>query len=63
MDRFALHEGAAAAFRLIDATNEFIAESEPWVLARDAANADRLSQVLYDAAEAVRMSRRCCCGP
>src|SRR5204863_8292994 len=25
MDGFALHEGAAAAFRLIDATNEFIA--------------------------------------
>jgi len=56
MDRFALHEGAAAAFRLIDATNEFIAESQPWVLARDAANADRLSQILYDAAEAVRVA-------
>jgi len=56
MDRFALHEGAAAAFRLIDATNEFIAESQPWVLARDTANADRLSQVLYDSAEAVRVA-------
>ncbi len=56
MDRFALHDGAAAAFRLIDATNEYIAESQPWVLARDAANADRLSQVLYDAVEAVRVA-------
>jgi len=56
MDRFALHEAAAAAFRLVDATNEFIAESEPWVLARDPGHADRLSQVLFDAAEALRIT-------
>ncbi len=56
MDRFALHEGAAAAFRLIDATNEFIAESEPWVVARQDAQAERLSQILFDSAEAVRIA-------
>jgi methionyl-tRNA synthetase len=56
MDRFALHEGAAAAFHLVDATNEFIAESAPWALARDPGSADRLSQVLYDAAEALRIA-------
>jgi methionyl-tRNA synthetase len=56
MDRFALHEGVSAAYRLVDATNEFIAESEPWVLAKDASAADRLNQVLYDAAEAVRLA-------
>jgi methionyl-tRNA synthetase len=56
MDSYALHEGAFAAFRLIDATNEFIAESEPWALARDGGKADRLSQVLYDANEAVRVA-------
>ena len=55
MERFALHEGAFAAFRLIDASNEFIAESAPWALARDAADAERLSQVLYDVAEALRI--------
>ncbi|HXV36341.1 MAG TPA: methionine--tRNA ligase, partial [Myxococcota bacterium] len=55
MDDFAIHEGAAAAFRLVDATNVFIAESEPWVLARDGAHHDRLSHVLYDAAEALRI--------
>jgi methionyl-tRNA synthetase len=55
MDRFAIHEGAFAAFRLIDASNEFIAESAPWALARDAADAERLSQVLYDVAEALRI--------
>jgi methionyl-tRNA synthetase len=56
MERFALHEGAFAAFRLVDATNEFIAESAPWALARDPADAERLSQVLYDIAEALRIS-------
>jgi methionyl-tRNA synthetase len=55
MDRFALHDGAAAAYRLVDATNEFIAESAPWALARNPDSADRLSQVLYDAAEALRI--------
>jgi methionyl-tRNA synthetase len=56
MDAFALEGGVAAAFRIVDATNEFIAESEPWALARDEANADRLSQILFDAAEAVRVA-------
>jgi methionyl-tRNA synthetase len=56
MDAFAIHEGAAAAFKLIDATNEFIARSEPWKLAKDPANADRLTQVLFDAAEAIRLA-------
>jgi len=56
MDRFAIHEGAAAAYRLIDATNEFIAATSPWTLAKDHASADRLTQVLYDAAEAIRLA-------
>ncbi len=56
MDRFALHEGAFAAFRLVDAVNEFIQESAPWVLARDASRADQLSQALYDASEALRVA-------
>jgi methionyl-tRNA synthetase len=56
MDAYALHEGAAAAFRLIDAANEFIAATSPWALARDPAAADRLTQVLFDAAEAIRLA-------
>jgi methionyl-tRNA synthetase len=56
MDRYALHEAAAVSFRLVDATNEFIAESEPWALAKDPANHDRLTQVLYDSAEALRVA-------
>jgi methionyl-tRNA synthetase len=56
MDRFALEGGAAAAFRLIDAANEYIAATEPWALARDASRARDLSQVLFDVAEAVRIA-------
>ncbi|HEY7791972.1 MAG TPA: methionine--tRNA ligase [Vicinamibacterales bacterium] len=56
MDGFALEQGAAAAFSIVDAANEFIAEREPWALARDAAQADALDQVLHDVAEAVRLA-------
>jgi methionyl-tRNA synthetase len=56
MDEFALDRGAAAAFRIVDAANEFIASSEPWVLARDASRADVLSQTLFDVAEAIRVA-------
>jgi methionyl-tRNA synthetase len=56
MEALALHEGAAAAFRLIDSANEFIAETAPWQLAKDPASADRLGQVLFDAAEAIRVA-------
>jgi len=56
MDGLAIHEGAAAAYRIVDAANEYIAETEPWALARDAAQADRLTGVLYDAVEAVRVA-------
>jgi methionyl-tRNA synthetase len=56
MDAYALHEGAAAAYRLVDATNEFIAETAPWQLAKDPTQADRLSDVLFEAAEAIRIA-------
>ena len=55
MDGFALHEGAAAAFALVDAANEHIAETEPWTLARRGEQ-DRLTQVLSDVVEAVRIA-------
>ncbi|MEP6919246.1 MAG: methionine--tRNA ligase, partial [Acidobacteriota bacterium] len=56
MDAFAIEAGAAAVFRLVDAANEYIASTEPWALARDRARADELSQVLFDVAEALRVS-------
>jgi methionyl-tRNA synthetase len=59
MDRDALEAGAAAAFRIVDAANEYIAETEPWALARpenEVKHAARLSQVLFDVAEALRVA-------
>lgn len=55
MESFALHEAAFAAFGLIDAANEYIAETEPWTLAKQGQQ-DRLTQVLSDVAEAVRIA-------
>ena len=56
MDRYALHEAAAAAFQLIDATNQYIADVAPWILAKDPARATRLDEVLFDIAEAIRVA-------
>src|SRR3989304_4669409 len=56
MEALALQEGTNAAFDLVHTVNEFITASEPWVLAKDESKADRLSQVLYDAAEATRIA-------
>jgi len=56
MDAFALHEGAAIAFELVDATNEYIASTAPWKLAKDPANAAQLDAVLYEVAEAIRIA-------
>ncbi|HJS75008.1 MAG TPA: class I tRNA ligase family protein, partial [Vicinamibacteria bacterium] len=56
MESYAIQDGANAAFDLVNAVNEFITVSEPWVLAKDESKSDRLSQVLYDAAEATRIA-------
>ena len=56
MDVHALHEGTAAAFRLVSAANNFIAETQPWSLAKDPAKADQLNGALADIAEAVRIA-------
>lgn len=56
MDRLALHEAVAHVFRLISATNEFVATNQPWALAKDPTREADLTRVLYDAAEAVRIA-------
>jgi methionyl-tRNA synthetase len=56
MESYAIHEAAAAAFGIVDAANEYIAETAPWALAKDPANADRLSGVLFDVLEAIRVA-------
>jgi methionyl-tRNA synthetase len=56
MDSYALHLGAGAVFDLVDATNEFIAETTPWALAKSAGDRERLDAVLGDVVEAVRIA-------
>ena len=56
MDDLDITGAAGLVFRLIDATNLHIADTAPWALAKDPAKADRLTQVLFDAAEAIRLA-------
>lgn len=55
MDNLALDEACQAAFRLVDATNEYIAASEPWALAK-AGRESSLDEVLWTAAEGTRLA-------
>jgi len=55
LTRLDLGAGAAAAMDLVDAANEAIARHEPWKLAKAGDDA-ALDSVLWDAAEALRIS-------
>ena len=56
MDSFALHDAAASVFQLVDATNEYIAQTAPWTLAKNPANNAALDEVLFNVAEAIRVA-------
>ena len=49
IDRFAIHEAIAAAWELVDALNLYITSQEPWALAKDPAQRERLQTVLATA--------------
>lgn len=54
MERFAIHEAIAQTWTIVDALNGYITESEPWALAKDEAQRERLGTVLYTCAEGLR---------
>lgn len=56
MEKFAFQNGLMEIFKLISRTNKYIDETAPWVLAKDQANLPRLSAVLYNLLECVRIS-------
>jgi methionyl-tRNA synthetase len=56
MDGLALDRACREAFRLVDATNEFIAASEPWALARQDHRRADLDAVLWNASEGLRIA-------
>ncbi|MGX5682405.1 methionine--tRNA ligase [Schumannella luteola] len=49
IDRFAVGESIAETWKLVDALNLYITEQEPWALAKDPAQRDRLKAVLATA--------------
>lgn len=55
IEAFAIHESIAAVWELVDALNGYITEQEPWVLAKDPAQRDRLARVLYTTTEGLRV--------
>lgn len=48
MDSLLLHDGAAAAFELVWHANAFVAEVQPWVMAKSEARAGELDAALND---------------
>ncbi|MGO3147995.1 MAG: methionine--tRNA ligase [Leucobacter sp.] len=52
---FAIHEAIAAVWELVDALNGYITEQQPWVLAKDEAQRERLGTVLYTTTEGLRV--------
>jgi methionyl-tRNA synthetase len=55
MDELSLDVACQSAFRIVDATNEYIASSEPWALAKAGRDAE-LDQVLWTATEGLRVA-------
>ena len=54
MEHFRFQNAVSEVFRVIDMSNKYIDENEPWVLARDEANRPRLAQVMYNLLESIR---------
>ena len=50
----AFNEAIAEIWAIVDALNGYITEMEPWALAKDEANRERLATVLYVVVEGLR---------
>jgi len=50
----ALHKALMAVWELISAANKYIVENEPWSLAKDPANQEKLVAIMYRLLEALR---------
>jgi len=51
---FAPHEALGELWRIVEDVNGYITEQEPWVMAKDDAQAARLDAVLYTSLDALR---------
>lgn len=56
MDKLEVPKALEAVFELLRSCNKYIDETMPWVLAKDDSKKDRLSTVLYNLIECIRIS-------
>ncbi|HOF95462.1 MAG TPA: class I tRNA ligase family protein, partial [Clostridia bacterium] len=54
MDELKLPEALGAIFKVVDASNKYIDQNTPWLLAKNEASMPRLQTVLYHLAESLR---------
>jgi methionyl-tRNA synthetase len=55
MDAYEVHAAIESTWEIIIRCNAYVEESAPWKLAKDPASADKLDEVLYSLAEALRV--------
>ena len=53
MEELRVNDAISEVFALFRRCNKYIDETEPWVLAKDEANKDRLSEVMYNLTESI----------
>ncbi len=54
IENFMIHDALSSVWQLVDELNGYITLQEPWVLAKDEAQRDRLGRVLYTVNEGLR---------
>jgi methionyl-tRNA synthetase len=54
MDQVAIQDALVAIWELVDELNGYLTEQEPWILAKDEANRERLGTILVTSLEGVR---------
>ena len=50
-----LSQGLASVWEIVDAANKYLVEREPWALAKDDGRRAELAEILYEAAETLRV--------
>jgi len=56
LDRAELSQALEEAWKLVRRLNRFVEETQPWVLAKDEADPERLDEVLYSLVEGLRVT-------
>ena len=55
IEEIAIHDAIASVWTLVDELNNYITVAEPWVLAKDDSQRERLASVLYTTLEGLRV--------